>query len=94
MKLGFVIVALTIGLLAALMPVPAPAGDGGSADRAGTDPEQTLAPWSYRSPVETGALPDMSGSGAKSSAMASGDAGFTVVEIGNVQYRHGLDTGP
>lgn len=98
MKTGFVIVALTAGMLAVVMTGASLAGDArtaGMADLNSVDPERAVGDsWQVREPIETGALPVVSGSRPMTGGMASDDAGVTLVEFGGVQYRVGLDTGP
>lgn len=98
MKTGFVIVALTIGLLAGGITGASLAGDAGNAGAANiynADPEGALG-WTsqIQGPIVTGSLPDAMGAVSMDREFASSDAGFTFVEIGGVRYRVGLDTGP
>jgi hypothetical protein len=98
MKTGFVIVALTIGLLAGGMTGASLAGDpenAGLADLYSADPEGALG-WTsqIQGPIGTGALPDAMGAVSMDREVASNGAGFAFVEIGGVSYRVGLDTGP
>ena len=98
MKTGFVIVALTIGLLAGGMTGASLAGDAGNTGAANlykADPEGALG-WNsqIQGPIETGALPDAMGTASMDRDFPSNDAGFTFVEFGGVRYRVGLDTGP
>jgi hypothetical protein len=97
MKTGFVIAALTIGLLAGGMTGASLAGDGsnaGSASPYNADPERASG-WDYQilGPMETGAFPEASGGASGSNGIASGDREFAFVESGGVKYRVGLDTG-
>jgi len=98
MKTGFLIVALTVGLLAGAMTGASLAGDVGNAGAAyyAADPERALGDnLQIRGPIETGALPDGSGGVSSNSGNVSGDgAAFTFVEIGSAKYRIGVDTGP
>jgi len=98
MKSGFLIVALTVGLLSGVLAGVSPAGDTGTyglTDLSGPDPARILG-WNPlpQEPIETGALPDMSNDMAGSGRIASSDPGVPLVEIGGVTYRAGLDTGP
>ncbi len=98
MKTGFVIAALTFGLLAGGMTGASLAGDGSNAGSAGlynADPQRALG-WDYQAqgPIETGALSDASGGAHGNDGVASDDAGLTFVEFGGARYRVGLDTGP
>lgn len=91
MKTGFVIVALTIGLLAGGMTGATLAGNMEGAGAAGinaADPEGAYG-WNsqFRGPVETAALPEIV-SGASDSVE------FPSVELGGARYRVGLETGP
>jgi len=89
MKTGFVIVALSIGLLAGGMTGASLAGGEGSADPEGA------SSWAsqIQGPIETGALSDAMGTASMDRGSTSNDAGFTFVESGGVRYRVGLDTG-
>jgi len=98
MKTGFVIVALTIGLLAGGMTGASLAGNAGNTGAPGdygADPEGAFS-WTsqLRGPIETGAVPDAMGEASLSRGFASNDAEFPIVEIGGVRHRVGLDTGP
>lgn len=98
MKSGYLIVALTVGLLTGVMAGVSPASDAGVSalpNLYGADPERSLG-WDAQpqGPVETGALPDMSSGVAGNGRIASFDPGVTLVEIGDKTYRTGLDTGP
>lgn len=91
MRTGFVIVALTIGLLAGGVTGASLAGDMEGAGAAGfnvADPEGSFG-WNsqFRGPVETAALPE-------AMSAASNSAEFPFVEIGGKRHRVGLDTGP
>lgn len=98
MKTAYVIVALTIVLLAGGMTEASLAGNAMNAGTAyyAADPERALSDnWQIRDPIETGALPDGSGGVSSNSGNVSGDdAAFTFVEIGSAKYRLGVDTGP
>ena len=98
MKTGFVIVALTIGLLAGGMTGATLAGSAGSAGAAGfnpADPEGSFG-WNsqFRGPIETAALPEIVSGASNSRGFASNDVEFPIVEIGGVRHRVGLETGP
>ncbi len=87
MKTGFLVIALTVGLLTATIAGNAQAGDR-SAN--GADPEAVLnSAWMVEGPIETGMLPGTSGEG-----IVSGGVEFPLEDIGGVLYRSGLDTGP
>ncbi len=93
MKTGFVIVAMTFGLLAGAMTGASLAGDAENVSPAyvsSADPEGAAGQaWLGQGPIETGALPDAS----RSDRIASGDEGFTFIEAGGLRYRASLDTG-
>jgi hypothetical protein len=98
MKTGFLIVALTVGLIAGLMTGVSQADGAKSENLAGlynADPERGIGDsWQGRGPIETGALPGDSSGALPSKGIASDDAADAQVEIGGVKYRVGLDTGP
>jgi hypothetical protein len=98
MKTGFLIVALTVGLIAGLTAGVSRAGDARSADlanRYNADPERGVGDsWQALGPIETGALPGDSSGALRRGGIASGDAADAQVEIGGLTYRVGLDTGP
>jgi len=100
MKTGFLILALTVGLLAGAMRGTSLAGDASEVALAriyAGDPERASVDnwdWQSRGPIETGALSDASGGAHRSDRVASGEAEFTIVEFGGARYRAGLDTGP
>lgn len=90
--------ALTVGMLAGVMTGASLAGEArfaGMADLNSADPERAIGDTRQAGgPIETGALPGVSGSKPMTDGMASDDAGGTFVEAGGVKYRVGLDTGP
>lgn len=98
MKTGFVIVALTIGLIAGSMPGSSPASErrlAGMADMNSSDPGPAAGDSRQTpGPIETGAPPPTSDSMSMADGMASGDEGVTRIETGGVNHRVGLDTGP
>ena len=60
-----------------------------------SDPEKTLGAWSageIREPVETGAVPDRSGSSSDLNCCT--DSGVPTVESGGQLFRPGVDLGP
>jgi hypothetical protein len=97
MKTGFVIVALTFGLLAGVMTGASLAGDGRSeawAVSGSADPGRaSVDAWLNQGSIETGALPQTQNSASRSDGVASDDTEFPFVEIGGVRYRVGMDTG-
>ena len=98
MKTGFVIVALTIGLLAGGMTGATLAGNAEDAGAAGinaADPEGAYG-WNsqFRGPVETAALPEIMSGASDSRGSASDSVEFPSVELGGERYRVGLETGP
>jgi hypothetical protein len=95
MKTGFVIAALTVGLLAGGMTGASLADDSGNMGLASlynADPERAVGDsWQTRGPIETGAPHVAMGAASMDREVASNDAGITFVEIGGVKYRVGLD---
>lgn len=91
MKTGFLAIALTIGLLTAVMTGNVLAGDS-VANVA--DPEATPnLVWTAQGPIGTGALPETQSSASGGDRMVSSDNAFPQVDVGGVGYRAGLDTG-
>jgi hypothetical protein len=97
MKTRFLVVALTVGLIAGLVAEVSQAGAASSSDPISlynVDPERAVGDsWQARGPIETGALPGVS-SGAVNQGFAVDDPAIAQVEIGGQKYRVGLDTGP
>lgn len=91
MKTGILVLALTIGLLAASVPRNVLAGDRYTT---GADPEGAfIQAWVRHGAIETGALTDASTGKSRSNRIVSGGSPFSLVEIGGVPYRVGLDIG-
>ena len=97
MKTGFLIVALTVGLLAGAMTGASLAGDesnAGLVNLYSADPERALVDtWQIQVAIETGAFPEKSKGANRSGTIASNDEGFSFIEAGGVRYRVGLDAG-
>jgi len=98
MKTGFLVVALTVGLIAGLMTGVSQAGGAKSENLAGlynAEPERGVGDsWQDRGPIGTGALPGDSSYALPGEGVASDDAADAQVEIGGVMHRVGLDSGP